>query len=429
MCRKTVFLVVTVLGFFACNLFAVQINSSWVGSPGGDWETASNWSPAIVPENGANTFIVTIDGTSSWALVGLTQNHTITKLTCLGEVDLVRYDWYNMNLTIINGLSSKGDVSIDGLDITGNVSNETGGFLDFGEHMNIYGDLYNAAGAKMEVFPDDIDIEGGVVQNDGLIWANGGGNLGEANEFINNGQIEFFFDGGCMGETFDNNSTASIIGSGSITGGTLTNKGTIYASGGPFLCAFFDGTIENTGTLGNHTGGAMRVVTSGSDVNNQGTIEINAGGSTAFDCNIVNEPNGIIKLLGGILAATKITQKADANFAGFGGITADVVIEPNGIIQLTGPTNIVGDVNIAENATLEISDGQTLITGHTVCDGTIHLIGGTVIFQGGCDCEDCTIINEAGTDRNHFDINTDGIENMEDFAEFADDWLWQASWY
>jgi hypothetical protein len=30
---------------------------------------------------------------------------------------------------------------------------------------------------------------------------------------------------------------------------------------------------------------------------------------------------------------------------------------------------------------------------------------------------------------NHFDINTDGIENMEDFAEFADDRLWQASWY
>jgi len=27
---------------------------------------------------------------------------------------------------------------------------------------------------------------------------------------------------------------------------------------------------------------------------------------------------------------------------------------------------------------------------------------------------------------NHFDINADGIENLKDFAEFAQNWLWQA---
>ena len=127
------------------------------------------------------------------------------------------------------------------------------------------------------------------------------------------------------------------------------------------------------------------------EVNNNDTINVNSGGGVAFDCHLVNEANGVIKLLGGTLAAISITQTPDANFVGFGSITGDILIESGAKIELTGPTNIVGDVNIPAGATLEISDGQTLITGHTTCDGTIHLIGGTVVFQGGCDCEDCKV--------------------------------------
>jgi hypothetical protein len=124
-----------------------------------------------------------------------------------------------------------------------------------------------------------------------------------------------------------------------------------------------------------------------------------------------------------------------ATFEGFGGITGDVVLvgsiegDAGGFIRLTGPTNIVGDVTIASGAELEISDGQTLIAGHTTCDGTIRLIGGTVVFQGGCDCDGCDITHDAGADRNHFDVNGDGIVNFLDYAYFADQWLWRASWY
>jgi len=162
---------------------------------------------------------------------------------------------------------------------------------------------------------------------------------------------------------------------------------------------------------------------------NQGTVEANMHGGVTFEFNLFNQSNGIIKLLDGTLSAPTIRQCADANFTGFGGITGNVQIGPNAIIKLTGPTNIVGDVNIPAGATLEISDGQTLITGHTTCKGTIHLKGGTVIFQGGCDCTHCNITHEAGVDRNHFDINADGTVKLEDFAYFAESWLWQASWY
>jgi len=167
------------------------------------------------------------------------------------------------------------------------------------------------------------------------------------------------------------------------------------------------------------------------DVNNQGTIEVNAGG-VAFDCNLVNEPNGTIKLLGGTLAATSINQAPDANFSGFGQITvaSEILIESGAKIELTGPTNIVGDVNIPADATLEISDGTTLITGHTICNnGTIHMIGGRVICQGGLTKNNCNIIWEPGIYTNIADFNLDGTVNFKDYADFANTWLWQATWY
>ncbi len=173
------------------------------------------------------------------------------------------------------------------------------------------------------------------------------------------------------------------------------------------------------------------------DINNNGTIEVNAGGGVAFDCNLINEPNnllsepnGVINLLGGNLAATTITQKAGAVFQGFGTITGGVVIEPNGLIELTGPTNIVGDVTIDPNATLEISDGTTLVTGDCACNnGTIHMIGGRIIIQGTFTNDNCNIIWEPGTYTNAADFNLDGTVNNKDLAAFAATWLWQAAWY
>ena len=172
-----------------------------------------------------------------------------------------------------------------------------------------------------------------------------------------------------------------------------------------------DGKVISAGLLTNNPVCALHISAT-KDVNNIDTIEVNAGSGIAFDCNIVNEPNATIKLLGGTLAAESITQSLDATFEGFGGITGSVVIDPDWIIRLTGPTNIVGDVTIKENAVLEISDGQVIVTGHTSCNGTIHLKGGRIVPQGGLS-GDCNIISELSN------------YNMEDLALLADTWLWK----
>lgn len=447
MVRKVSILAAIVVMFSFCSYArAAQISVSWDG--GGDgrsWADANNWNPNIVPDNDGNTFAVTID--SNYAGVdkidvGLQQDRTIDQLDCYGKVELPTWTSGWVELTIYNGLTNHGELEIGEINIRGNITNTTGATLGLYEDKFIRdGNVYNQAGAMILV-DDEVDVEDGGLENAGVIEIIPSGVI-YVNEYLHNvGQILVHGgECGCSEGILDNDSNGVIKGFGNLMARQkLGNKGEIYAYGGSLTVGILEGPLLNSGLLCNYPLASLQIKPSvytnpAADVNNNGTIEVNAGGGVAFDCNLVNEPNGAIELLGGTLAAQTITQSAGATFEGFGGITGNVIIEPNSvsepnsIIRLTGPTNIVGDVNIPAGATLEISDGQTLITGHTTCDGTIHLIGGTVIFQGGCDCDDCNIINEAGIDRNHFDINADGIENFEDFADFANTWLWKASWY
>jgi len=440
MFRKALTLTAIVLVFGACELQAAVIDSNWVGGESGEWGNASNWSPAIVPDNGGgNTFFVTINSNYAGVdevEVGLRQSWDVNTLDCYGVVRLESWRWYLPDVTVENGLTNHGSLALE-VNIRGNVTNTAGAELEMGEHLNIYGNLYNNLGAIISIWRDDIDIEGDMVQNAGLIFVSEGGNIGEELQFNNTGEIRLF-RGGCHGVIFDNNSVGIIEGSGRISSNQLTrNKGAIYASGGP-LMLYSDGSIINTGTLVSRAGASLNVVLNWMspieanipDVNNQGTIEINSSGVVTFNSDLRNEPNAVINLRGGTLEAPTITQSADANFAGFGSITGDILIESSAKIELTGPTNIVGDVNIPANATLEVSDGTTLITGQTTCNnGTIHMIGGRVICQGGLTNNNCHIIWEPGIYTNVADFNLDGTVNFKDFADFANTWLWQADWY
>ncbi len=395
----------------------------------------------IVPHNnGSNTFAVTIDaGASAAKHVTLRESRTIDQLDVYGNVWLESNTTSDLVFTVgPNDFTNHGNLRLIGrfLDshhftILGAVMNQSGATVDF-VRLTAEDGFYNAQQATVLIdhsnnFPDG-------ASNNGVVIVYPMGQMDADANVTNTGQFQIL--GGLCATTklFLNDVNGIVDGFGVLHSGLKTqNEGTIYASGGSLLL-HSDGSLTNTGTLGNKALATLNIQPA-EDVNNEGTIQVNAGGGVAFDCNLVNVADANIYLRGGTLSATTITQKAGATFEGFGGITGDIIIEPNSvpepnsIIRLTGPTNIVGDVTISDGATLQISNGQTLITGHTVCDGTIHLIGGTVIFQGGCDCVDCNIINEAGLDRNHFDINADGIEDFVDFASFAESWLWEASWY
>jgi hypothetical protein len=404
-----------VLAFAVSNLQAVQINSSWIAGDPNTWGNPNNWDPAIVPDNGGgNTFAVTIN-TPERTRVQFSQSRTIDELSCYGDVDL-EIGENHLFLLEPNGLTnyaSRLDISGSGVEhkIWGNVTNTIGGQITVGYYVEIHGQFIN----------------------DGNVTDTPGGHLSvEDGNLVNNGNLIIYNGAVGANNNLENTSSGVIRGVGTIYSNLLfQNQGLVYAYGGSLLVGI-GGSFVNSGIIGNAPLSSLSLGYDGppEDVNNRGTIEVNAGGGVTFDSNLVNESGAEIQLLGGTLAAQTITQVADANFAGFGGITGDVVIDPNGIIELTGPTNIVGDLTIDPNATLEISDGTTLITGHTTCNnGTIHMIGGRVICQGGLTNNNCNIIWEPGTYTNLADFNLDGTVNFKDFADFANTWLWRANWY
>ena len=170
-----------------------------------------------------------------------------------------------------------------------------------------------------------------------------------------------------------------------------------------------------TGTIKNNAGTTLHVQATATDIDNEGTISVNTGGAVTFNYGLTNKSNGMLQLKGGTFAAKKIIQNTGATFEGFGGITGDVTIDSDGIIRLTGPTNIVGDVTIEENAELEISDGLVIVTGQTDCNGIIRIKGGRFVPQGGLS-GDCNIISEPS------DYNS-----IENFAFLAETWLRQTN--
>jgi hypothetical protein len=402
----------------------------------------------MVPDNNETyTFAVTISNDRD---VVLTSNRTIDRLDCYGDgVDIEIWTPNYVEFTLVDpcGLTNHGGLEIKAgpgrefkgvglLEINGNVRNLAGASLALAG-VKIDGQLSNHADAD-EVWIQHKVFLASDFENQSLLLIYKTGNLWADLDVYNTGTIQLY--GGRFlidDSTLYNDANGIIKGFGVIKTDSdqlLQNKGAIYASGG--LLAIRNSPLLNTGVLCNMPGALLHIKPA-EDVNNNGTIEVNAGGGVTFDCNLINEPNnllsepnGVIKLLGGNLAATTITQKAGANFVGFGGITGDVVIEPNGLIELTGPTNIVGDVTIDPNATLEISDGTTLVTGDCACNnGTIHMIGGRIIIQGTFTNDNCNIIWQPGTYTNAADFNLDGTVNNKDFAAIAGTWLWQAAWY
>jgi hypothetical protein len=444
--RQSILLAALTFVFSIYHAQADVINSRWVGGEKGSWSNASNWDPAIVPDNGGgNTFVVVIDSNSLAVEKikifiennppGTSWPYDVNEVHCYGTVELT-----GLGLTLLdtNGLTNHGQLEIwvgEVFDIVGNVYNVEGALIMGGFDIED-GNLVNAVGASLINGTYEVEVEGSIY-NHGRVLSAEAGHLLANQELHNFGSINIYSAICEAHGSFTNYEGAAIRGYGMIHSGKFfENQGLIESFGGDLILSLgldprqtkaLGLRITDSGKLANAPGTSLTIIPSVCDVNNGGTIEMNADGSMVFDCNLVNEPNAVIRLLGGTLAAETITQSACAAFEGFGGITGDVFIEANGVIDVNGPANIVGDVNIKPNATLEIRDGNTLIRGHTTCNnGTIHMIGGRVICQGGLTNNNCNIVWEPGTYTNMADFNLDGTVNFKDYTYFADVWLWKS---
>jgi hypothetical protein len=370
MVTKILTITCAILSFSVSTLQGDVIHSSWIGSDLDSWSNKNSWNPSIIPVNNAiDSFFVTISTTERTRIV-FTKDITISQLDSYGNVDL-EVGEYCLYILDMNDLVKKGTLTNYGtLQISGQ-----------GVEHEIDANMINTSGAEMFV-SNEVNFHG-VFKNLGNILIVPCGHLFCEDSFINIGNAQIY-NGmlECQGNDLKNSDTGIITGSGMIHSNlSIRNQGRIQAKGGSLLLHSF-ASLTNDGVLENIALSSLHIQTV-DDVNNFGTVEINAGGGVAFDCNLVNEPNAIITLLNGTFAATTITQKAGATLKGFGGITGDIIIEPNAVVELTGPTNIVGNMTIGDGAILNISNGIVLLTGDLSCDnGTIQTTNGTFIVLG-----------------------------------------------
>ncbi|MHB1214227.1 MAG: beta strand repeat-containing protein [Thiobacillus sp.] len=178
-------------------------------------------------------------------------------------------------------------------------------------------------------------------------------------------------------DTITQNAASSLSGFGIVSADSISNAGTINAKSGNLILA--GNTFSNTGLLKNSVGSNLFI--EAATVSNQGNIEVNSAGSVVFDAAITNAAGKNVTLLGGTLATPTLTNEAGGNVKGFGALSGNLTNA--GSVEFYGPTNIVGDVLNQSGGTILVRNNQTLITGHTVNDGTIQTLQGTVIFEGG----------------------------------------------
>ncbi len=397
-------------------LCADNIPSNWVGPDEGSWFNPANWNPPGVPDYiGVHTYSVTIN-TNSRIRIDSSNRIEITSLTCSGDVDLEKIDIGDVGSTWLHTgtLTNHGELEFSGsargqtIIIDNTLTNVTGGTLKFNREMEFDGafTFTNDPGALLLIFPNgNLSIEDG--------------------DFINNGTIAIFQGIMSVNNELLNNTAGIIQGSGIVSASsTLNNQGTINSSLGDLLL-ITGGTFLNSGIIRNTpmTSIAVSGLPDPIVINNTGILETNMGGGIAFHGNLNNTNTGTVDMKGGALSATTIAQAQDGGFYGFGGLTGDVSIDPDSTLQFSGPTNVIGDVMVGSGATLEIKDGQTLITGHTTNNGTIHIKSGTVIFQGGLT-DNGTIIYESSDSINAADFNHSGSVDGKDLAVFANEMGW-----
>ena len=382
--------------------------STWTGGTSGPWGDPNNWSPATVPNNdGEDSFVVNINGIDPAVSIAIVDQQSVHSVNCNGPVNLVGENRQaTLSLTGSSGLTNRGSLSLDQMAIAGQIKNAADATLTLGAHgVDLTGGISNTADGLIRAV-GTLDIHGGTIANDGEIIFGDLSRFGAVSDggvtSVTNAGILRFRGGSCAGfDHIGNQARAVIVGTGVVHAQqSIENAGIIYAFLGHLVVDSY-GTLVNRGTLLNLPGSTMSLYTEDHDCVNRGTIMARLGGAITFvsrdtERALMNEGGGTILLKGGTISAPRLVHTAGASFSGFGGIDASLVIEEYAVVTLTGPTNIVGDVEMQNGARLSITTGDTLITDHVRCNGTIRLTGGTLTLQGGIS-GDYQIMENGGT--------------------------------
>ena len=358
-------------------------NAFWTHLAGvynGVWEQTTHWTPYyIVPENGTHQWYVQFNLKAHDYYVEVSDSHTVTSIGANSDagylVELT--NWTGARLWLqFDTFENIGGLDVNNIDLYGPITNG-GEWTVRGGMVNYNGDVTNLADAVWNV-KGNLQAKGAFT-NHGHARCYAGATLW-ADAFTNNDRLSLL--GGSMGTDalLTNSTDATVAGAGSLYAPAgIDNDGVIRAETGALAVYCGTGTLTNVGHLENLPNTALLI--EAATLDHQGTLTVGSGGGvTLTSCDLENQAGAEIALLGGTLAAPNLTNRADAEFTGFGNITGNLTNQ--GLIDLYGPSQIVGNLQNDPGAELAIRNADLLIAGDTVNDGTIRAVNGTVYFEG-----------------------------------------------
>ena len=215
-------------------------------------------------------------------------------------------------------------------------------------------------------------VAGGTLTNTGAIVGSGA-----LNAVVNSGNL--LATNGTLTVTTLSNAAAGVVSlrsAGTLTGGVITNSGTIAAVAGGNIGGVFNsaaGTIQATnGTL-----------TFLANTLNAGTLNVSATVKFGAANELVATNNGVINLLGGTILDKDLFNRGRIVTVAGGGVISNALINDVGgfIISTNGTLVLTPDLGnlgvITNTATLIVSNVPAASLGVATNSGTIVLGGGT----------------------------------------------------
>ncbi len=351
-------LTVSVLG--TIKVEAAVISADWRSGVSGNWSNAANWSPAGVPNNGANTYEVTIDvifpiGDDVNTPYTVTLNSDVT-------IDEFVLDWTDATLSHSAGTFRV----LDEAELRRGTFRQSGGTLAGGTWIQNGGSL---------VFSGTSILDGATLMGD-LNLTSGGGQVtvrlqngamftGNANlgGFGNMDRILSFEDALTLDNRTINLERGGVLGVGgtnmlTLGPGTFLNlTGANARLGSDLASQFGTGTIVNQGTI--TVGGTASARTINPDIfDNLGTVEVTADTDLAIGGSFANRGNLIISA-GTVQITGDFTHRGTAVLLGSGTVQAsnfinEAMVRPG---NSPGILTITGDYTQTADGVLEIEVG------------------------------------------------------------------------
>ena len=371
---------------FAAGIFAFPpaaragfINAVWTGGDSSSvWTDALNWSPSGIPNNGANTFSVSIASTA-YNPVTLGTNTTINQLIMAATTSLSLSPSVTLNL--VSGPSTLTNAQLTG-----------GGSLVVGDTLQGSGyvapsALTNNGSIIANIQSTPLFVAPVSLTNSGLMTATGGAALllGNGNNIANTG--------GTISANGANSVVAVMNPSTTVTGGTVEaiNGGEIQLDAATQGATLNAGANSNLTMIGAQvTGGAVNVNATGSlnlwtspssinsTLSNYGTISVDA--ATTVGGTMQNYSGGVINVNG-----SSLSLQAGGTYTNNGAInlnSAALELAGSGTVSLSGSGTL--NMNGSGTGIISTAAGQTFDNGagHTIQGGGLIYTSSSVTNSG-----------------------------------------------